>query len=145
MYLTEKQIAANVQSDLNDIAVALKDATTISNKVVFYVTPNIMEYDRLTEMEYAVNDDIIYTPILLKRVSSSMQDDFVQGTYTEAFICEILAFEDDKDAVEAIFNQYVYNESVTDSKTIAEWTVLKARTSGLTFLNTQEIGDGEDK
>lgn len=145
MYLTEKEIAAVIQTDLNAIAVSLYNAATITTKVVFYITPNIQEYDRLVEMEYEVNDDIIYTPILLKRVSSSIQDDFVQGTYTEAYICEVLAFESGKDAVESIFNQYSYNETVTDSKVIGEWTVLKSRTSQLKFVNTYPATDGSDE
>jgi|LGOV01.1.fsa_nt_gb hypothetical protein len=145
MYLTEKQIATVIQTDLNTIATTLYDATTIATKVVFYVTPNLHEYDRIIEMEYEVDDDIVYTPVLLKRVSSSIQDDFIQGTYTEAFLTEILAFENDKDSIEIIFNQYAYNESVTDSKVISGWTVLKARTSQLKFVRTYDATDGSDK
>jgi len=144
MYLTDKQIATAIQTDLNTIATTLYDATTIDTKVVFYITPNLQEYDRLVEMEYEVDDDIVYTPILLKRVSSSIQDDFTQGTYTEAYICEIFAYQNDKDSIENIFNQYAYDESVTDSKTISGWTVLKSRTSKLQFLNIFTATDGTD-
>lgn len=145
MYLTVSQIALEVQSNLNTIAQELYEAETITNQVVFYVTADTSTYNRITEGEFSVGLDIPYTPVLLKRVSSGMQDDFVQGIYRDSYVCELLGYEDDKTSLEKIFSQYVYDETETDSKTIGSWTVLKAYTQDVTFVNTVNATDGTNR
>lgn len=145
MYLTEKRIALEVQTQLNSISASLYALEDIATKVVFYVTPDVQEYERMREMEYEVGDDILYTPILLRRVTSTMTDDFVQGTYTEGFMCDVFAYEKDKDSIELIFNQYVYTESQNDSKHIEEWTVIKANTGKLKYVQNYPATDGTDE
>jgi len=145
MYLTEKVISNKIQEALNTISNTLYDSEVIDTKVVFKITPNVADYDTMVDMEYVVGDSINYTPVLLKSVASSMQDDFISGTYTEGYICEILAFDKDKDSIEKIFNQYAYDESLNDSFTIDDWTILKANTSRIRFNQTYSATDGSNE
>lgn len=145
MYITIKEIALEVQSNLNTIALELYEAETINKQVTFYVTADIQTYDRIVTGEFSVGTDILYTPVLLKRVTSGMQNDFVQGIYRETYIAELLGYDDDKEALQSIFTQYVYSETQTDSKTIGSWTVLKAYTQNITYINNVNATDGTNK
>jgi len=145
MYLTDKTIANLIQSELNTTAESLYDDTTIDNKVVFFITPNVATYDEKVEMEFKTNDNILYTPILLQRTSSNMIDDYVLGTYIEAFNLEILGYEEDKEDLEKILDQYVYEENLNDSKTVGTWKVLKSNTSRAVFMQTIASTNGTNK
>ena len=145
MYLTENEIALQLQTDLNTIASSLYGAETIAKKIVFRVTPFVQDYDKWTQMEYAAGDDIFYTPVLIQRMGSNVIDDAVQGSYTDSFTVDIYGYETDKEALEKIFNTYTYNETVNDSKVVGAWTILKARTERLKFVRTYPSTDGRLK
>lgn len=138
MYLTDKTLTNLIQTNLNTIAENLYDDETIDNKIVFYVTNNVATFDDKIEMEFKVNDNIRYTPILMNRVMSNMIDDNVQGLYQEGYTLEILAYEKDKEDIEKIFNQYTYEENLNDSKIVGTWTILKTNTSRLQFNQTYD-------
>lgn len=138
MYLTDKVLVNLIQTNLNTIAESLYDDTTISNKIVFYVTNNVATYDDRVEMEFKANDNIKYTPILMQRVMSTMNGDHVQGVYQEGYTLEILAYDKDKEDIEKIFNQYTYEENLNDSKVVGTWTILKTNTSRLQFNQTYD-------
>ena len=145
MYLTETEIALQLQTDLNTLATSLYEADTIAHKIVFRVTPFTQEYDKWTQMEYAVGDDVFYTPILIQRMGSNVIDDAVQGSYMESFSVDIYGYEMDKDSLEKVFNLYTYNETQNDSKVVGSWTILKARTERVTFRATYPATDGRGK
>jgi hypothetical protein len=145
MFLTEISIANAIQTKLNTLATTLYTATTINKKVVFKVFANVEDYYKITEMEYVVGDDIQYTPVGLQKVTSTMVDDFDSGFYTESYLLNVYAFEDDKVAVERIFDSYAYNENATDKEVMSGW-VVKKNTSRLQFVAThtaQASGDNK--
>jgi hypothetical protein len=102
-------LANYIQGELNDIAVNL------NHKVVFFVTDSEQKYDDyITQMEYVVGNNITPTPVLLKRIFATKQDDYVYGKMLETYQLEILAFEADKLKVEAIFEAFTVDQNTNN-------------------------------
>jgi hypothetical protein len=132
-----RDLANYIQGELNDTA------TTLQHEVVFYVTENEQKYnDYITQMEYAVGNDITPTAVLLKRIFATKQDDYVYGKMLETYQLEVLAFESDKDKVEQIF--YAFTEYQNTNDFDAELN-LKKNHSHLTFVGLSNSKNGTNR
>lgn len=138
-------LRSSVQAKLNDIAESLYDAQTITDKVVFLVTDSEQKFDDYTtQMEFKIDDDIHYTPILLKRVMATKQDDYTYGKYIESYRLDILAYEDNKNAIEAIFDAYTEQENINDYE-INQGVQSKKNHGKILFQQTVNAGSGKDR
>jgi hypothetical protein len=130
-------LANYIQGELNDTA------TTLQHEVVFYVTENEQKYnDYITQMEYAVGNDITPTAVLLKRIFATKQDDYVYGKMLETYQLEVLAFESDKDKVEQIFYAFTVDQNTNDFDTTLN---LKKNHSHLTFVGLTNSKNGTNR
>jgi hypothetical protein len=130
-------LANYIQGELNDTA------TTLQHEVVFYVTENEQKYnDYITQMEYAVGNDITPTAVLLKRIFATKQDDYVYGKMLETYQLEVLAFESDKDKVEQIFYAFTEDQNKNDFDTTLN---LKKNHSHLTFVGLTNSKNGTNR
>jgi len=130
-------LANYIQGELNDTA------TTLQHEVVFYVTENEQKYnDYITQMEYAVGNDITPTAVLLKRIFATKQDDYVYGKMLETYQLEVLAFESDKDKVEQIFYAFTVDQNTNDFDTTLN---LKKNHSHLTFVGLSNSKNGTNR
>lgn len=138
-------LASTVQGALNDIAESLYDATTITDKVVFLVTDSEQKFDDFTtQMEFKVDDDIYYTPILLKRVLATKQDDYTYGKYIETYRLDILAYEDNKLSIEKIFEEYTEQENINDYE-VVNGIQIKKNHGKILFQQTINAGSGKNR
>jgi len=138
-------LRSSVQAKLNDIAESLYDAQTITDKVVFLVTDSEQKFDDYTtQMEFKIDDEIHYTPILLKRVMATKQDDYTYGKYIESYRLDILAYEDNKNAIEAIFDAYTEQENINDYE-INQGVQSKKNHGKILFQQTVNAGSGKDR
>ena len=138
-------LRSSVQAKLNDIAESLYDAQTITDKVVFLVTDSEQKFDDYTtQMEFKIDDEIHYTPILLKRVMATKQDDYTYGKYIESYRLDILAYEDNKNAIEAIFDAYTEQENINDYE-INQGVQSKKNHGKILFQQTINAGSGKDR
>lgn len=102
-------LSSYIQTELNTIA------QDLSHEVVFYVTDSEQSYDDyITQMEYTVGNDIPYTPVLLKRLFATKQDDYVYGKYIETYRLDVFSREQDKNALEAIFDTFTTEQNTND-------------------------------
>ena len=107
------------------------------------MTENEQKYnDYITQMEYAVGNDITPTAVLLKRIFATKQDDYVYGKMLETYQLEVLAFESDKDKVEQIF--YAFTEYQNTNDFDAELN-LKKNHSHLTFVGLSNSKNGTNR
>lgn len=126
-------LALYVQTELNDIAQAMYLNNDITHKIVFYVTDSEQNFDDVyTNMEYAVNDEIKYTPVLLKRIFATKQDDYVYGKFLETYRLEVLAYLSEKTSVELIFDRFTEEQNQGDYD-IVEGSQVKKSHSLLSF------------
>jgi hypothetical protein len=138
-------LASNIQTKINDIAETLYDATTITDKVVFLVTDSEQKFnDYVTNMEFKVGETIPYTPVLLKRVLATKQDDYVYGKYIETYRLDILAYEKDKLSVEKIFDAYTEQENFNDYE-ITDGVQIKKNHGKILFQQTINAQSGTDE
>jgi hypothetical protein len=138
-------LASNIQTKINDIAETLYDATTITDKVVFLVTDSEQKFnDYVTNMEFKVGETIPYTPVLLKRVLATKQDDYVYGKYIETYRLDILAYEKDKLSVEKIFDTYTEQENFNDYE-ITDGVQIKKNHGKILFQQTINAQSGTDE
>jgi hypothetical protein len=132
-----RDLANYIQGELNDTA------TTLQHEVVFYVTENEQKYnDYITQMEYAVGNDITPTAVLLKRIFATKQDDYVYGKMLETYQLEVLAFESDKDKVEQIFYAFTEDQNTNDFDATLN---LKKNHSHLTFVGLTNSKNGTNR
>jgi hypothetical protein len=138
-------LASTVQGALNDIAENLYDAETITDKIVFLVTDSEQNFDDFTtQMEFKVDDDIYYTPILLKRVLATKQDDYAYGKYIETYRLDILAYQDTKISIEKIFDAYTQQENINDYEVVNGIQIKKSH-GKILFQQTINAGSGKDR
>lgn len=138
-------LKSTVQGSLNDLAESLYDASTITDKIVFLVTDSEQKFDDYTtQMEFKVDDDIYYTPILLKRVMATKQDDYTYGKYIESYRLDILAYEDNKNAIETIFDAYTEQQNTNDYET-NQGVQSKKNHGKILFQQTINAGSGKDR
>lgn len=130
-------LANYIQGELNDIAFNL------NHEVVFFVTDSEQKYDDyITQMEYVTGNDITPTPILLKRIFATKQDDYVYGKMLETYQLEILAFEADKVKVEAIFDAFTVDQNTNDFDVDDN---LKKRHGALSFVTLVNGKNGTNR
>jgi len=144
MFQLDNTIASAIQTKLNTIAEALHTSEDITNKIIFKVTANYDDYYKITEMEYKMTDSIRYTPVLLQKTQSSMVDDFLSGFYTESYSLIVYGFQKDKNDLEKILDNYVYNESSVDKEVMTDY-VVKKNTSRPQFQGLFADGSGRDE
>jgi len=143
MFLTLNDIASALQTKLNTISDTLYTATTITHKVVFRVVASPQDYEKITEMEFDTDDEIQFTPILVKQVFSTMNEDFTQGIYEDGYLLEIYGYEKDHDDLQVIFNTFTYNENAVNWETISGWYIQK-NTGKITYVNTFTDTSGDN-
>lgn len=143
MFLTLNEIAAVIQTKLNTIADTLYTAETITNKVVFRVVSSPKDYEKITEMELDTNENIQFTPILVKQVFSTMNEDFTQGVYEDGYLLEIYGYEKDHNDMQTIFDLFTYNENAVNWETISGWYIQK-NTGKITYINTFTDTSGDN-
>jgi hypothetical protein len=138
-------LANYIQTELNDIAQTLYTNNDITHKIVFYVTDSEQSYDdAFTNMEYAINDEIKYTPVLLKRVFSTKQDDYTFGKIVETYRLEVMAFITEKTSVELIFDTFTQEQNQTDYD-VVEGVQVKKNHSMLIFTSLVNAKSGTNK
>lgn len=138
-------LASSTQAKLNDLAESLYDATTITDKIVFLVTDSEQKFnDYTTQMEFKIGDEIHYTPILLKRVLATKQDDYTYGKYIETYRLDILAYEDNKLSIEKIFDAFTEQENINDYE-INDGVQIKKNHGKILFQQTINAGSGKDR
>ena len=137
--------ASSIQSKINDIAETLYDATTITDKVVFLVTDSEQKFDDYTtQMEFKVNDNIYYTPVLIKRVLATKENDFVYGKFIESYTLDVLAYEENKLSIEKIFDELSEQENDADFEVVNNEQTKKVH-GKLIFRQTINAGSGRNK
>ena len=129
-------LANYIQTELNDIAQTMYLDNDIAHKVVFFVTDSEQSYDdAYTNMEYQAGDDIKYTPVLLKCLFASKQDDYVYGKFLETYRLEVLSFMSDKTSVELVFDRFTEEQNRGDYETLADGTQVKKNHGKLAFFS----------
>ena len=137
--------ASSIQGKLNDIAETLYDASTITDKVVFLVTDSEQKFDDYTtQMEFKVNDNIYYTPVLVKRVLATKENDYVFGKFVESYMLDVLAYEDNKLSVEKIFDELSEQENDADFEVVNNEQTKKVH-GKLIFRQTINAGSGKNR
>lgn len=137
--------ASSIQGKLNDIAETLYDASTITDKVVFLVTDSEQKFDDYTtQMEFKVNDNIYYTPVLVKRVLATKENDYVFGKFVESYVLDVLAYEDNKLSVEKIFDELSEQENDADFEIVNNEQTKKVH-GKLIFRQTINAGSGKNR
>lgn len=137
------ELANYIQGRLNDIAETMYDNQDIVDKVVFYVTDSEQSYDdAFTDMEFKVDDEIKYTPVLLKRLFGTKQDDYVYGKFLETYRLEVMSFLPNKTSVELIFSEFTKEQNQQDFQTLADGVDVKKRHGGLTFFQLVNAKSG---
>lgn len=129
-------LALYIQTELNNIAETLYDTSDIFDKVVFLVTDSEQSYDdAYTDMEFKDNDDIRFTPVLLKRLFATKQEDYVYGKYLETYRLEVLSFMSNKTSVEIIFDEFTKQQNQGDYQVLADDTQVKKNHGKLSFVS----------
>lgn len=129
-------LALYIQTELNNIAETLYDTSDIFDKVVFLVTDSEQSYDdAYTDMEFKDNDDIRFTPVLLKRLFATKQEDYVYGKYLETYRLEVLSFISNKTSVEIIFDEFTKQQNQGDYQVLADDTQVKKNHGKLSFVS----------
>ena len=138
-------LASNIQGKLNDLAESLYDATTITDKIVFLVTDSEQKFnDYTTQMEFKIGEEIHYTPILIKRVLATKQDDYTYGKYIETYRLDILAYEDNKLSIEKTFDAFTEQENINDYES-NDGVQIKKNHGKILFQQTINAGSGKDR
>lgn len=138
-------IASEIQAKLNDIAESLYDTQDITDKIVFLVTDSEQKFDDYTtQMEFKINDEIHYTPILIKRVLATKQDDYTYGKFIETYRLDILAYEDNKKSIESLFDAFTEQENINDYE-INDGVQSKKNHGKILFQQTINAGSGKDR
>lgn len=128
-----------IQGRLNDIAVDL------GHEIVFRVTDSEQTFDDfITEMEYEVGNNIKFTPVLLKRLFATKEEDYVYGKYIETYRLEVYGYQYDKNALEAIFDAYTLQENQDDYE-ILDNTQIKKNHGSLTFVGVHNAKSGTNR
>lgn len=136
-------LALYIQGRLNDIAETMYDNQDIIDKVVFYVTDSEQSYDdAFTDMEFKLNDEIKYTPVLLKRLFATKQDDYVYGKFLETYRLEIMAYLPFKTSVELVFDEFTKEQNTGDFETLADGTQVKKKHGSLAFFQLVNAKSG---
>lgn len=126
-----------IQGELNTIA------QNLSHEVVFYVTDSEQSYeDYITQMEYTVGNEIPYTPVLLKRLFATKQDDYVYGKYIETYRLDVFGREQDKDALESIFDAFTVAQNTNDFDAVDN---IKKNHGKLSFVGLFNAKSGTNK
>lgn len=126
-----------IQTQLNTIA------TDLGHEVVFYVTDSEQSFDdAYTRMEYEVGNEIAYTPVLLKRIFATKQDDYVYGKYIETYRLEVLGYEKDKSALEAIFDAFTVAQNTNDFDAVDN---IKKNHGKIVFVGLVNAKSGSNK
>lgn len=129
-------LANYIQNELNNIAEQLYDNSDIMDKVVFLVTDSEQSYDdAYTDMEFKVNDEIKYTPILLKRLFATREEDYTYGKFIETYRLEVLSFMGNKTSVEIVFDEFTRQQNINHYETLADGTDVKKNHGKLTFVS----------
>jgi len=139
-------LANYIQTELNNIATEMYDNSDILEKVVFFVTDSEQSYDdAYTNMEYALNDEIKYTPVLLKRIFATRQEDYTYGKFIENYRMEILSFMDNKTSVELVFSRFTEEQNINHYETLADGTDVKKNHGKLSFFSLINAKSGTNK
>lgn len=126
-----------IQGELNTIA------QNLSHEVVFYVTDSEQSYeDYITQMEYTVGNEIPYTPVLLKRLFATKQDDYVYGKYIETYRLDVFGREQDKNALESIFDAFTVAQNTNDFDAVDN---IKKNHGKLSFVGLFNAKSGTNK
>lgn len=137
--------ASSIQGKLNDIAETLYDASTITDKVVFLVTDSEQTFDDYTtQMEFKVNDNIYYTPVLVKRVLATKENDHTYGKFLESYTLDVLAYSDNKLSIEKIFDALSDQENESNFEVINSEQTKKIH-GKLIFRQTINAGSGKNR
>lgn len=137
------ELANYIQTRLNDIAETMYVNNDIVDKVVFYVTDSEQSYDdAFTNMEFQIDDEIKYTPVLLKRLFGTKQDDYVYGKFLETYRLEVLSFLSNKTSVELVFSEFTKEQNQTDFQTLADGSGVKKSHGNLTFFQLVNAQSG---
>jgi hypothetical protein len=92
-------------------------------------------------MEFQLNDEIKYTPVLIKRIFATKQDDYVYGKYLETYRLEVMAFITQKTSVELIFDRFT-EEQNRDDYDIVDSMQVKKNHGGLSFVSLVNAKSG---
>lgn len=137
--------ASSIQGKLNDIAETLYDASTITDKVVFLVTDSEQTFDDYTtQMEFKVNDNIYYTPVLVKRVLATKENDHTYGKFLESYTLDVLAYSDNKLSIEKIFDALSDQENESNFEVVNSEQTKKIH-GKLIFRQTINAGSGKNR
>ena len=137
--------ASSIQGKLNDIAETLYDASTITDKVVFLVTDSEQTFDDYTtQMEFKVNDNIYYTPVLVKRVLATKENDHTYGKFLESYTLDVLAYSDNKLSIEKIFDALSDQENESNFEVVNSEQTKKVH-GKLIFRQTINAGSGKNR
>lgn len=135
-------LASYIQGRLNDIAESMYDNHDIMDKVVFLVTDSEQQYDDVfTNMDFK-GDDIPYIPVLLKRLFSTKQDDYVFGKFLESYRLEIMAYMPFKTSVEFIFNAFTKEQNTSNFEVLQDGTQVKKNHGSLAFFQLVNAKSG---
>lgn len=136
-------LASYIQGRLNDIAETMYDNQDIIDKVVFLVTDSEQNFDDAnTDMEFKINDDVAYTPVLLKRLFSTKQEDYTYGKFLETYRLEIMAYLPFKTSVELVFSEYTREQNTSDFEVLQDGTQVKKNNGSLAFFQLVNAKSG---
>lgn len=142
--LRPADIAALVETKLNDKVVELFDLGEIDTKIVFNVTDNYQLYERMQKAEYELDDYQEFTPVIISRLDHyEYPADYVR--YEESYSIGIYGFADQIIDLERVIKAYTVDENtIYKSVTVGDFQITK-ETQDVSFELDIEPMDGTQR
>jgi len=139
--LTPADIAVLVELQLNAKAIELFDAEEIDDKIVFNVTADYQEYERMQKAEYELDDYQDFTPVIISRIDHyEYPADYLR--YEEKYTLAIYGYADQLQDLEKVIKAYTVDENtINKSVMITSFRVTK-ETTDVSFGVEIEPQDG---
>lgn len=139
--LRPADIAALVETALNAKAIALYDATTVDDKIVFNVTADFQLYERMQKAEYEVGDYQKFTPVIIARIDHyEYPADYLR--YEEKYSIGMYGYSDQLISLERIIKAYVVDENTTNKSVVVSPFRITKETADVSFDLDIEPSDG---
>lgn len=103
------EIAALLETDLNNYSLILFSDGKIDSEIKFKVSANFDDYQNGITTKNTAGDDVLYTPCIINKLSSSVIPDPDLEAYVETYSFDLMGYQDDIDDLRTIFDSYALN------------------------------------
>lgn len=134
------EIAQIIETNLNTLSETLNDNLDINSEIVFNITANTQEYNKLTTTTNSDDDVVLYTPGLLERIDLEVIDNPFLSAYNEAYSLTLYGYFEEMEDVRIILDKYTMDEKGQDI-TLNGWLVKKI-VQGTDFAAPIDPDDG---